>query len=387
MLSPKKMTGWGDEEQVPEVPRRLVGTWADTVLHQSGKKPQRGFGGRLIFYGKDNDKPVLIDGQLVVYAFDETNREPTDNKPTRRYVFPPDQVARRMSESEMGPSYSFWLPWDEVGGPRTEISLIARFEPVGGTIVIGEQTRHLLPGEMLATKVPGAEIPSKLPEGIPTRPAAPQLASLEERAKAIAAQRHIELASYDLPATVQAVAAEPSQIASPERRMTTTSISLPENFRMRGGVSTINSTLPVGNVVAVPQVPPASLQGVAAPISVPQATAISNALPALQPLQQIHTAYPTYKTPQHSQFGNGFVAPLGQPNFAPPATVGQIGPAPAAPIMPGQPPLTTASGWTTASYSPSVGQVAPVVQGATTHGPSSGSQQQKLLAPSTPAFR
>ena len=116
------------------------------MLHQGGKKPQRGFGGRLIFYGEDNEKPVLVDGQLVVYAFDESNREATDNKPTRRYVFPADQVARRMSKSELGPSYSFWLPWDEVGGPQTEISLIPRFEPKEGPIVIGEQTKHLLAG-------------------------------------------------------------------------------------------------------------------------------------------------------------------------------------------------------------------------------------------------
>ena len=144
------VTPWSDDEDEAEAPSRLVGTWTDTVLHQTGKKPQRGFGGRLIFYGKDSEKPVLVDGQLVVYAFDETNREPTDNKPTRRYVFPPDQMARRMSKTELGPSYSFWLPWDEVGGPQTEVSLIARFEPKDGAIVVGEQTQHLLPGESTA---------------------------------------------------------------------------------------------------------------------------------------------------------------------------------------------------------------------------------------------
>ena len=126
------VTPWSHDEDAVGDAARMVGTWTDTVLHQSGKKPQRGFGGRLIFYGKEAEKPVLVDGQLVIYAFDETNREPTDNKPTRRYVFPPDQMSRRMSKTELGPSYSFWLPWDEVGGPQTEISLIARFEPKDG---------------------------------------------------------------------------------------------------------------------------------------------------------------------------------------------------------------------------------------------------------------
>ena len=122
-------TPWSKDEPRPETPTRLVGTWTDTVLHTSGKNPQRGFGGRLIFYAKDPEKPVLVDGQLVVYAFDETNREVTDNRPTRRYVFPTDQVPLHMSKTELGPTYSFWLPWDEVGGPQTEVSLICRFEP------------------------------------------------------------------------------------------------------------------------------------------------------------------------------------------------------------------------------------------------------------------
>jgi hypothetical protein len=56
------------------------------VLTKQGEAPQRGFGGRLAFYDHDSEKSLLVDGELVVYAFDETNRDPTDNKPTRRYV-------------------------------------------------------------------------------------------------------------------------------------------------------------------------------------------------------------------------------------------------------------------------------------------------------------
>src|SRR3954462_3003305 len=127
-------------------PVRMVGTWTDTVLTESGKKPQRGFGGRIMFYEKDEKNPILVEGQLVVYAFDETGRDPTDTKPTRRYVFPTEQIPKHMSKSELGASYSFWLPWDEAGGPKTEISLICRFEPKGGAVITSEQTKHILPG-------------------------------------------------------------------------------------------------------------------------------------------------------------------------------------------------------------------------------------------------
>jgi hypothetical protein len=131
---------------LPEVPVRLVSTWTETSLQRPGKPSQRGFGGRLVFFKRDCDDPVRVDGQLVIYAFDESDREPHETHPTRKYVFPAAEFARHESESKLGPSYSVWLPWDEVGGNNKQISLIARFEPEGGAFVMGEQTKHLLPG-------------------------------------------------------------------------------------------------------------------------------------------------------------------------------------------------------------------------------------------------
>jgi hypothetical protein len=89
---------------------------------------------------------VKVEGQLVVYAFDETDRPPHETAPTRRFVFPATQFARHESQSQLGTTYSVWLPWDEVGGTSRKISLIARFEPQGGPVVLSEQTNHYLPG-------------------------------------------------------------------------------------------------------------------------------------------------------------------------------------------------------------------------------------------------
>ncbi len=340
------------------------------MLYQTGKPPQRGFGGRLIFYGDEVDKPVLVDGQLVVYAFDETNRDITDTKPTRRYVFPPDQIARRMSKTALGPSYSFWLPWDEAGGPETEISLIARFEPKGGAMVVSEQTKYRLPGEPRATTGIAKNGASKLPEGIPMQPAAPTLASLAEQAQRGTAANRVQMASYEADAQVQTQQPQPAQ---PERRMTTTSISLPENFRVQGGVvpptapiaSSVSAgrlpadTFQVGNVLAEPQSPPPNVATVAAPISFPAVNMVQGPPQPARQVQQMQNAYPAFIMPQQSPLGNGFVAPLQGATFGSqqpaPATVGRIGVPPVAPLMGGQQPLTTAAGWATVTYPPAAG--------------------------------
>jgi hypothetical protein len=135
-----------DDEDEPQRPERLVATWTDATHSRPGEPPQRGFGGRIVFFQENSETPVRVDGQLVVYAYDETERQEHDVAPTRRYIFPAEQFVKHESASQLGPSYSVWLPWDQVGGPSRKVSLIARFEPREGGLVLSEQTHHFLPG-------------------------------------------------------------------------------------------------------------------------------------------------------------------------------------------------------------------------------------------------
>lgn len=237
-----------DEDEPQEgTPTRMTATWADTICSQPGKKSQRGFGGRITFYEKDEKKPILVDGQLVVYAFDETDREPTDNKPTRRYVFPADQIPLHMSKNEFGASYSFFLPWDEAGGPKTEVSLICRFESKKGSVISSEQARVNLPGTMVpVAKVDGKVQPPKLPDGVESKPAIQTLQALQEKRmqeRGVARQ-----ANYEMPVTVdpQAALANGSQdpAALPAKKLTATTINLPGTFQMPNAASIANQPIP-----------------------------------------------------------------------------------------------------------------------------------------------
>lgn len=149
-----KSFGWFRDEK-PAMPTKVVGMWTDTVLTQPGMPARRGFGGRIMFYPENSKEPVKVEGTLVIYAFDEEGRTPENVKPDRKFVFTAEQFRDHYSKANLGHSYSVWLPWDDVGGPQKEISLIIRFEPKNGPVVIGEQSRHVLPGptkEMLTKK-------------------------------------------------------------------------------------------------------------------------------------------------------------------------------------------------------------------------------------------
>lgn len=130
-----------------ETPMQVVAFWTDAVQNQSDKpRGIRGFGGRLYFYGKDPNKPVKVKGSLVVYAFDETNRDPKNVIPDKKYIFTAEQFQKKYSKSSLGDSYSVWLPWDEVGGPQKQVSLVVRFTDEKGEMIASDEARQLLPG-------------------------------------------------------------------------------------------------------------------------------------------------------------------------------------------------------------------------------------------------
>lgn len=141
----KKNIPWANDEE-KQSSTRVVALWSDAVLNRADGPPVRGFGGRLMFYGNKSEKPMQVRGTLTVYAFDEEGRDPADVKPDRKFVITEEQFAKHYSKSKVGDSYSVWIPWDEVGGPRKELSLIVRFAGSDGSVVVGEQTKHILPG-------------------------------------------------------------------------------------------------------------------------------------------------------------------------------------------------------------------------------------------------
>jgi len=147
------------KEEKPGKPDKIVALWSDTVLTQTGQPPLRGFGGRLMFYEGKQEDPVKVEGTLVVYAFEETDRDANNSRPDRKYVFTPQQLPSHYSKSKIGHSYSVWLPWDEVGGFQKEITLIVRFQPKEGTAAIGEPARQLLPGRIPPPKPAAATNP------------------------------------------------------------------------------------------------------------------------------------------------------------------------------------------------------------------------------------
>ena len=135
-------------------PLKMVAFWTDTVRTAEGQPAMRGFGGRLMFYDGKSGRPLKVAGTLVIYAFDESHATRDNPRPDRKFVFTTEQFPKHYSKSDLGHSYSFWLPWDPVGGATKEVDLICRFTPVEGGAIVSEQVRQLLPGVERSSPAP-----------------------------------------------------------------------------------------------------------------------------------------------------------------------------------------------------------------------------------------
>jgi hypothetical protein len=157
------------KDQTKPLPDRMLPVWTDTVLHQPNQPGVRGFGGRVYFYEKDKTDPIEIDGSLAVYVFDADDIDVNSQKPLRKFVFTADQFNEHMSKTSIGPSYSIWLPWGEVGGPPQRLSLIARFEGRDGGTTLSDPTIKLLPGVAQEDQGDESTVDSKLASKSPFR--------------------------------------------------------------------------------------------------------------------------------------------------------------------------------------------------------------------------
>lgn len=140
-----------DKDEKPEPypnPVKVAATWTPDTLIQSGRTPTRGFGGRLFFYD-ESSRPVPVEGTLVVHGFDDSAID--EEADVKRFEFTPEQFTRHFSQSDLGASYSVWIPWDAVGGLQRKISLVPSFKTMEGKLVQGLASTVLLPGSSTET--------------------------------------------------------------------------------------------------------------------------------------------------------------------------------------------------------------------------------------------
>ncbi len=125
--SPWDAFKWRKKEY--QTPTKMAVLWSPDLLTVAGQPPTRGFGGRIYFYN-DKSQTIPVEGELVVHGFDETVKKATQGQehlPDKRFRFTAEQFTEHFSQSDLGASYSVWIPWDSNDHTLKELTLIPTF--------------------------------------------------------------------------------------------------------------------------------------------------------------------------------------------------------------------------------------------------------------------
>jgi hypothetical protein len=169
----KESWSWFKKKEYQE-PKSLVAIWTEDTFAQPGKPMTRGFGGRLYFYN-EKSQAIPVDGELIVYGYEEDPSKPSNGTwPTeaelaatsKKFGFTAEQFTQHFSESELGASYSVWIPWDAVGSEQKKITLCPMFVSKSQRATRGEIAKLNLSGkksDQIASNGPNASARESVP--------------------------------------------------------------------------------------------------------------------------------------------------------------------------------------------------------------------------------
>jgi hypothetical protein len=138
-------TKWFKKEY--QEPASVAAIWSPDTLAIVDQPTSRGFGGRIYFYN-ERSQAIPVEGDLLVHGYLTTpGRDKNLNvKADKKFAFTAEQLSSHFSPSEIGASYSIWIPWDEADGFREEVTLIPTFKSKTGQVVQGAPAKLFLPG-------------------------------------------------------------------------------------------------------------------------------------------------------------------------------------------------------------------------------------------------
>jgi len=144
---------WLDERNRVLTPTRITSYWKAYALKTEGSPPQRALGGRVMFYDDVDNHPIRIEGAVTFFVYDATESDPDKAKPLIVYQFTPERVQEAYSKSDLGHSYSFIIPFDDMDGPEMEVLIHPRIDTIEDEIrvIAQEPSRLYLPGRPTET--------------------------------------------------------------------------------------------------------------------------------------------------------------------------------------------------------------------------------------------
>ena len=135
---------------------RCLCVWQTAEGFDDEGKPCRGVAGQVFFFTRDNDNPVVVEGDTKVFLFDDQGTREEQGKPIHQLDIPSEQWKTLLTATQFGPAYRLFVPYTRKGRHHAELAVRVRLTPAQGPVVFSDIASIDLPGYDLS-KVTDAE--------------------------------------------------------------------------------------------------------------------------------------------------------------------------------------------------------------------------------------
>jgi hypothetical protein len=111
--------------------------------------PVRGLGGQIYFFAQAKGTPVVVDGALRIYLFDDRGSVKEQAQPIAVFDFDAAHLKNGAHNSALGAVYSLFLPYPRNDFHQARCSLRIRFTPTAGPTIYSDPATVVLSGPPL----------------------------------------------------------------------------------------------------------------------------------------------------------------------------------------------------------------------------------------------
>ena len=125
---------------------RIICVWRPAEGHGLDGLPCRGFAGQIFFFTRGVPTPVVANGEVQIFVFDDQGTPEEQTKPLHEFEFTQEAWTRLLQETQLGPAYSLFVPYTRKGQHEAHCALLVRLKPIDGPPATSDMAYVTLPG-------------------------------------------------------------------------------------------------------------------------------------------------------------------------------------------------------------------------------------------------
>lgn len=124
----------------------ILALWQPAEGPGPGGVPTRGFAGQIFFLTQSKPAPVMVEGKVRIYLFDDRGSLKEQARPLREFDVDSALWNAHCHQSTLGPAYSVFIPYPREDFHQSSCSLRVRFTPTIGPPIYSPTSTVVLPG-------------------------------------------------------------------------------------------------------------------------------------------------------------------------------------------------------------------------------------------------